>query len=187
METILAGRVNGGMSISRPLRQQNRSSVAMAALAMAAAAMLPSPAGAERESDPLRFFEGRTEYTSTVKVIARKPYHSRTIGIGEITPDGALYLIQRIDEDGKKTSNRSWRIRQVGPGRFTGTMSDARGPVVVEQVGDRYRFRFKMKGSIAIEQWLTPLPDGRSARSRLTIRKLGVKVGSSDGMIRKVG
>ena len=175
------------MSIDRFARQKSRSSFATAALAIAAAAMLPAPAGAERVADPLRFFEGRTEYTSTVKIITRKPYHSRTIGVGEITPDGALYLVQRIDEEGKEPSNRSWRIRQVGPGRFSGTMSDARGPVTVEQVGDRYRFRFKMKGSIAIEQWLTPLPDGRSARSKLTIRKLGVKVGSSDGMIRKVG
>ena len=65
-------------------------------------------------------------------------------------------------------------------------MSEARGPVTAQEVNGRYRFRFKMKGNIAIEQWLTPLPGGRSAASRVTIRKFGMTVGRSDGTIRKI-
>jgi hypothetical protein len=97
-----------------------------------------------------------------------------------------LNLVQRVQEDGKSPFDRRWRMRQVGPGRFAGTMTEAVGPVAVEEVGERYRFRFKMKGNVSVEQWLTPLPGGKVARSNVTIRKLGMTVGRSDGTIRKL-
>jgi hypothetical protein len=137
-------------------------------------------------TDPMRFFEGRTESLSTIKVITKKPYRSRTIGRGEINPEGVLSLVQRVHEDGKSPYERRWRMRQVAPGRFAGTMSEAKGPVTVEEVGGRYRFRFKMKGNLAIEQWLTPRPDGKAAVTRTVIRKFGMTVGRSEGTIRKL-
>ena len=77
-------------------------------------------------------------------------------------------------------------MRQVGPGRFSGTMSEAIGPVLVQQVGQRYRFRFKLKGNVSVEQWLIPTPSGNSAQSKLSIRKYGMIVGRSEGTIRKL-
>jgi hypothetical protein len=65
-------------------------------------------------------------------------------------------------------------------------MSDAVGPVDIEQVDGRYRFRFKMDGHLSVEQWLTPQPGWRAVENNLTIRRLGIKVGSSDGVIRKL-
>jgi hypothetical protein len=65
-------------------------------------------------------------------------------------------------------------------------MSEATGPVSVEKVGERFRFRFKMKGNLAVEQWLMPLPDGRSARSKMSVRKLGLTVARSESVIRKL-
>ena len=135
-------------------------------------------------TDPLRFFEGRTESVSTVKLVMKKPYESRTSGIGEIK-DGVLHLVQRVQEDGKPPFERRWRMRQVGPGRFSGTMSEAKGPVTAEEVNGRYRFRIKLKSNVSVEQWLTPMPGGKSAQSKLTIRKFGMVVGRSDGTIRK--
>jgi hypothetical protein len=141
---------------------------------------------AAKPSDPLRFFEGSTESIGTVRIAMKKPFKSRAIGKGEIRPDGTLDLVQRVEDQGEQPRERRWRMRQVGPGRYSGTMSEAKGPVTVEEVGDRYRFRFRMSGSVFVEQWLTPNPDGRSARSVVTIRKYGVKVGSSDAVIRKL-
>jgi hypothetical protein len=149
-------------------------------------AVIPSPAASQGIDDPLGFFEGRTESSSTVKLMMKKPYRTHASGRGEIASDGSLTLIQRIEEDGEPPHVRRWHMRKVGPGRFTGTMSDARGPITVEKVGDRVRFRFKMKGGVSIEQWLTPMPGGKAARNKLSIKKLGIKVGSSDGVIRKV-
>ena len=144
-----------------------------------------SASGSDPMTDPMRFFEGRTESLSTIKVMTRKPYRSRTIGSGEIS-DGVLRLVQRVHEDGKAPYDRHWRMRQVAPGRFSGTMSEAKGPVTAEEFNGRYRFRFKMKGNVAIEQWLTPMPGGKAAESKVTIRKFGMTVGRSDGTIRKI-
>jgi hypothetical protein len=135
---------------------------------------------------PLRFFEGRTEMTSVVKVIMRKPYRSHTFGRGEIRSDGSLVLVQLVEEEGKPARQRYWTIRRVDADRFTGTMSDAVGPVLIQRIGKEYRFNFKMKGNLAVEQWLTPAPGARSARSRMTARKFGMRVASSEGTIRKL-
>ena len=43
-------------------------------------ALLPSPAAAKPAHSPMQFFEGRTEGVSTVKVMTRKAYRSRTTG-----------------------------------------------------------------------------------------------------------
>ncbi len=150
------------------------------------AALLAVSADAERLRQPLRFFEGRTEMVSVVKVMMGSPYNSRTIGAGRILPDGSLALVQRIFDEGKAPAERRWRVRQVGPGRYAGTMSEAVGPVVIEEVGGRYRFKFRMKGALAIEQWLIPQPGGRSARTTLTVRKFGMRVASSVGTIRRL-
>ena len=158
-------------------------SLRSAALALAMA--LAAPAAAE-ETNAMRFFEGRTESVGTVKLLMNKPFQSRAIGKGEIMPDGSLHLVQRVEDQGQQPRERRWRMRQVAPGRYTGTMSEARGPVTVDTVAGRYRFRFRMEGNVSVEQWLTPMPDGQSARSRVTIRKYGVLVGRSDGVIRKL-
>jgi hypothetical protein len=137
-------------------------------------------------ANPLTFFEGRTESVSTVRIAMKKPYRSRAIGKGQIKPDGSLELIQRVEDEGQLPRERRWHMRQVSPGRYTGTMSEAAGPITVEEIDGRYRFRFRMQGSVAIEQWLTPMPDGRSARSVIIIRKYGIHVGSSDGYVHKL-
>ena len=136
-------------------------------------------------TDPMRFFEGKTEGVSTIRVVTKKPYKSRTVGRGEIK-DGVLQLVQRVHEDGKAPYDRHWRMRQIAPGRFSGTMSEAKGPVTAEEVGGRYQFRFKLKGNVAVEQWLTPTANGKAAVSKITIRKFGMTVGRSEGTIRKL-
>jgi hypothetical protein len=134
----------------------------------------------------MRFFEGSTEMVSVVKVVMKKPYRSRTLGQGQLLPDGTLLLVQQVHDVGKPTQRRHWRIKQTDSDSFRGTMSDAVGPVSVDQINDDFRFKFKMKGNLVVEQWVTPQADGMSARTRMTVRKLGMRVATSEGMIRKV-
>ena len=157
------------------------------ASALLIAVALPiSPATADRVAGPLRYFEGRTEMVSLVKIVMKKPYRSRTFGEGSIAPDGTLSLVQHVKEDGKPQRARQWRIRQVGPRTFSGTMSEAVGPVQVQERDGKFHFKFRMKGNLAVEQWITPLPNGKSAESKITVRKLGMRVASSEGTIRKL-
>jgi len=150
--------------------------------ALPAAATSPTP----RMSAPLKFFEGKTEMLSTVKVVFKSPYKSVTTGDGKILGDGSLSLVQKVRDENKPTESRLWRIKQVAAGRYAGTMTEAVGPVQAEEVGGKYRFRFKLKGNLSVEQWLTPLPGGRAAQSKISVRKAGIKVATSDGIIRRV-
>ncbi|MEO7365568.1 MAG: DUF3833 family protein [Sphingomicrobium sp.] len=134
----------------------------------------------------MRFFEGRTETLGTVKIFLKKPYKTRSAGRGIIEPDGTLLLVQLVEDDGKPPRERRWRIRQTGRNHFSGTMSEAIGPVAIDEVGGSYRFQFKMKGNLAVEQWLVPLPGGTAARNSVRVRKYGMTIGTSEGTIRKV-
>jgi len=136
--------------------------------------------------DPMLFFAGRTEGDGTMTVTMRKGYRSQTHGHGRIEADGSLFLAQQVEEEGKPPRQRIWRIRRLAEGRYTGTMSEAEGPVAIEAIDGRYRFRFGMKGGLSVEQWLIPIGDGSAVQSRLTARKFGITVARGDGIIRKI-
>jgi len=142
-------------------------------------------AASQERVDPLRFFEGRTESQGLIKVLFQKPYRGRSIGQGRIERDGSLTLVQKVLDEGKPPHERRWSVRQVGPGKFAGTMSDATGPVTIEQVGERYRFRFTMD-KMGVDEWLTPMPDGKSAKIKTQVRRFGLVVATSEATIRKL-
>lgn len=155
------------------------------ALGLSALALPGSAATTRVESvDPLRFFEGSTESVSTTKIIMQMPFVSRSLGRGKINADGTLDLVQHVIEQGRREFDRHWHIREVGPGHFGGTMSEASGPVSIERQGNRYRFRFTLKDNLAVEQWLIPQADNMVS-VRTTIRKFGIAVVHSDGWIRR--
>lgn len=136
--------------------------------------------------DPFGFFEGVTETSGTLKVVMRSPVRTYCISRGELRPDGTLVLVQRVEDEGKKPYVRRWLVRQITPTHFVGTMSQAAGPVSIDEIGERFRFRFRMNGGLSIEEWLTPLPGGRSAKSSISVHKFGIAVARSEGMVRKL-
>ncbi len=158
-----------------------------AAVMLLPAALLPAPAAAGPAYSPMKFFEGRTEGVGTVRIMLGKAYRTRSIGHGHFEPDGTMVFVQKVVDEGKPPHERRWKIRQIGPRHFSGTMTEALGPVKIEEIAGRFRFRFRMKGNLSGEQWLVPLAGGTTARNTLTIRKFGVKVGTSEGMLRKLG
>lgn len=151
---------------------------------------LAGPAPAEERAapvfSPLRFFEGRTEGQGEVKIVFKSPHAVRVHGEGRIAPDGALTLVQDVHEEGKPPRRRSWHIRETAPGRYAGTLSDATGPVELEIVDGRFHIRFRMKGGLGIEQWLTAAPGGRSVHNSMVIRKFGITVAKLEETIRKL-
>jgi hypothetical protein len=156
---------------------------ALAAPILLAAAAAPAQPGA---FPMIRFFEGRTEGKGTLKVALSGPRALAVQSRGQMQRDGTLVLRQTIEESGKAPRNREWRIREVAPGRYAGTLTDATGPVTGETQGNRVRIRYRMKGGLDVEQWLTPAPGGRSARNSMTIRKFGLTFASVEETIRKL-
>ena len=159
----------------------------LAGSAIVALSMMPAAAVADSSRAPLQFFNGKTEMISTVKVIMKETYRSRTVGNGRIASDGTLSLAQQVFDEGEPSKQRHWKIRQLDSDSYTGTMNEAVGPVLVDEVDGRYRFKFKMNGNLAVEQWMTPMAGGTSARSSTTVRKFGMTVATSTGIIRKLG
>lgn len=157
-------------------------------LALPAAVLISAApvAYAAQPIDPLRFFEGRTEVEGTVKVMFRKAYRTRSIGRGVIGEDGSLTLVQEVKDEGKPPHERRWKVRSLGSGKFSADMSEAVGPVTIERVGEHYRFRYRMKGNLKVEQMLTPMADGRSATNIGKVRRMGIVVATTTGIIRKV-
>lgn len=132
-----------------------------------------------------QFFTGRTEGEAVLKVIFKAPHAVHVHGHGRVEPDGTLVLDQRIEEAGKAATNRQWRIRRSGPGRYTGTLTDA-GPVTGEVTGNLLHLAFRSNSGEQFEQWLYLQPGGQVALNRMAVRKWGIGVAALTETIRRV-
>ena len=137
-------------------------------------------------SAPERFFVGRTEGVGTVQMILSSRHGVRVHTRGRMDRDGALVLDQVIDEDGKPPRRRTWRLVRNGPNRFTGTISDARGPVTGQVTGNVLRLNYRSAEGPSVEHVITIRPDGRSAHNLTRFRRFGLNVATVDEVIRKV-
>jgi hypothetical protein len=144
----------------------------VAALVLAGAA----PAQAPKPFDPVAFFTGATHGRGELRELMGKPKKTSAQSVGRVEKDGWLILDQKVAVEGDPLRQRRWRLKQVAPGKYRGTLSDAKGPVDVEVRGQTVQIRYVMKGNIKVEQTLTPLPGGRSVIARGTFRKFGMKV-----------
>jgi hypothetical protein len=157
----------------------------VAVAAPTAAQTLTSAVNANNVFRPERFFEGHTEGTGRLKVLFGPSRLVHVRGFGRIKADGALVLDQDIEQEGKPTKHRQWEMRALGAGRYAATLSDATGPVVGEAQGNVLRLAFPAKGGLRIRQVLVLSADGRSARNRLTIRKMGIVVATLNELIKR--
>jgi hypothetical protein len=123
------------------------------------------------------FFAGGTEGHAELKQLfhSTKPVH--VVGDGRIE-HGVLILDQTVVQQGKKPERREWRIREIAPGRYAGTLSDATGPVVGDVNGNCLHLAYPMKGGLKVEQRIYLQPGGRTALNRMKITKFGVTVAS---------
>ncbi len=159
---------------------------ALALAACVAAPPLPALEAATPVFDPAAFFTGHTEGTGDLHVIMRGHSAVHVHGQGHLAPDGTLILAQTVERPGHAPAEREWHLRQAAPGRWEGTLSDARGPVLATVNGNTLHIVFAMKGGLQAEQWLYLAADGQSARNRMTIRMMGMGVASLEETIRRV-
>jgi hypothetical protein len=91
-------------------------------------------------------------------------------------PRRVLVIDQVVTEGDKPPRSRQWRIHEVAPGRYEGTLSDAISPVEGRVDGNRLTLRFTIKGGFKVQQDVTLSPDGRRADNLMTVSTLGVTV-----------
>lgn len=137
-------------------------------------------------SAPERFFVGRTEGVGTVHMILSGRHGVRVRTNGRVDHDGALLLDQVVEEEGKPARRRSWRLVRAGANGFTGTISDARGPVTGQVTGNVLRLNYRSAEGPSVEHVITVRPDGRSAHNLTRFRRFGLNVATVEEVIRRV-
>ena len=165
--------------------------VLLPAALLAACATLPpfaTPPVAQAEQprfDPLVFFEGRLVGEGRLDKVMSGTVRVRVESEGRVE-GGVLHLTQTIHEGDEPPRTREWTMRRAGPGRITGTLTDAEGPVAGTIEGNRLYLSFPMEDGLQAEQTLTLAPDGRSASNAMTVRMMGVTVAALSETIRKL-
>jgi hypothetical protein len=177
---------------------------AVLALALSACVSIPDAAGppARAEApvfDPFTFFAGASHGEGTLNKALSDPVpirvHSRGRIVEEVSRDASwaipprrvLVIDQTVHEGDKPPRTRQWRLEQVAPGRYEGTLSDAISPVRGRATGNLLVLEFTMKGSLPVRQELTLSPDGTRAQNVMTIKQLGMTVAVLTEDIRKDG
>lgn len=145
----------------------------------------PPAASAMPVFDPVRFFAGSTHGTGTLHILFSKPRSTDVRGMGLVSPAGEITLDQDVVQGDGAAKHRTWRLRPAGPGRYTGTLTDAVGPVFADIHGNALHIAFVMKGGLKVEQRLYLQPGGQVALNRMTVRKAGIVVARLDERIER--
>lgn len=140
---------------------------------------------AAAQFDPVEFFRGRTQGIGTLKPVLQKSRTIRVDSVGTEQKDGALLLTQTIYETGKAPRTRTWQMRREGPDRYSGTLSDAAGPVRVDVEPGAIRIRYRDKDHLDFDQRLTATSP-RELRNKMKVKRFGITVARFDEIIRKL-
>lgn len=136
--------------------------------------------------DPVNFFTGRSEGDGTLHTIigGADPVNVQSLG----RPDGkaGLVLVQLIRQGDKRPRRRIWTLRPVGQGRYTGELTDARGPVHVEVRGGSAQITYSMQNGMDVWQLLALRDGGRVIANSLHLSRFGIQVARLDETIRKL-
>jgi uncharacterized protein DUF3833 len=136
--------------------------------------------------DMLAFFAGKTHAENVLKIVLKSPVPLIVDSVGGKGDRGDFVLIDTVREGDKPARQRKWIMRPTGPGRYSGTLTDAVGPVDVEIDGGTANIRYVMKGGLKIEQELTLQPDGKTLTNHVLAKKLGLKFARVDGTVRRL-
>lgn len=135
--------------------------------------------------NPVDFFRGRTHGDGVLKVIFQASETIKVDSLGSNERDGSLLLKQIIHEPGKPARTRYWRMRQVGPHGFSGTLTDAAGPVRVDVTGEQVRIRYTGQNHLNFDQLLTPAGPSE-VRNSMRVKRFGIVVAHFNEVIRKL-
>jgi hypothetical protein len=154
---------------------------------LAAALLLTGLAATAAGAEPLdmiAFFSGKTHADNVISIALHHPHKLIVDSIGGRNKEGEFVLIDTIQEEGKSTRKRVWVMHPAGPNHFTGSLSDASGPVDVAVSGDTATIRYTMKdGGLKIVQQLRL--QGGALANHAVARKFRLKFATVDGVIRK--
>jgi hypothetical protein len=135
--------------------------------------------------DLTAFFTGRTHAENQLKIVFSSAVPLVVDSVGRI--EGKEFvLIDTVHEGAKPVRMRKWVTHEVAPGHYSGTLSDATGPVDIMVRGNTATIRYTMNTGLRIEQVMELQPDGRTLTNHVIARRFGLKFAHVDGTVRKV-
>jgi Protein of unknown function (DUF3833) len=156
-----------------------------AAAILLAAAAVPVAADPEPRLDMIGFFTGKTHADNLIKIALHGPHKLIVDSVGGRNKEGEFILIDNVQEEGKPPRKRTWAMHPAGANHFTGSLSDAVGPVDVVVSGNDATIRYVMRdGNMKIEQRLALQANGTLSNT-VVARKFGLKFATVQGTIRK--
>ncbi len=129
------------------------------------------------EFTPHNGFFGHSEGNGTLKRFLgkRRPFHVESHGYDLL--DGTFRLDQTVTFQGKPSQQRTWILKTISQNNFTGTLSDAPGPVTGLTKGSRLQLKYRVKGPLIMHQTLELMPDGKTIDNVGKVTFLGSTVG----------
>jgi Protein of unknown function (DUF3833) len=156
------------------------------ALLILALGISPATADPDRKLDMTGFFTGRTHADNVIKIALHGPHKLIVDSIGGRNKEGEFILIDTVQEEGKPVRKRTWAMHPAGPEHFTGSLSDAIGPVDVVVHGDSATISYVMKdGHMQITQQIQLQPNG-TLSNHVIAKKFGLKFAQVDGTVRRL-
>jgi hypothetical protein len=142
-------------------------------------------AAAAQGLDLTAFFTGRTHAENVLRIVFHRATPLIVDSVGHREGD-ALVIVDTVHEGNKPVRTRKWVMRPVGPNHFTGTLSDAIGPVDTVVNGNSATISYTMRdGGLKVVQQVRLQRDG-TLSNHVIARKFGLKFARVDGTIRKL-
>jgi len=136
--------------------------------------------------DLAAFFTGRTHADNVLRIVFHGPDKLVVDSVGR--RDGQDFVqVDTVHEGSKPVRTREWRTHQVAPGHFTGTLSDAIGPVDIVVRCNTATIRYVMSdGHLKIVEQMHLQDGGRTLSNHVVAKKFGLTFAHVDGTIRKL-
>ena len=134
---------------------------------------------------PEEFFTGQTTGYGSLKVLMRRRTNIAVKSNGRMQSDGTLVLDQVITRSQKPTKMREWQLRELAPGHYTGSLTDAIGPVVGDVEGSDFHVMYKTKSGVSVDQHLVLQKNKNRVLNRMVFRKFGILVGRMSESIQR--
>lgn len=135
--------------------------------------------------DPIRFFLADSVGEGTLRKLLGHtvPVQVTSSGSGDLQQ---LRLVQTIREGSNPARTRVWTIRRIDDRHFTGTLTDAAGPVHIEVRGSIAFVHYRMKNGLIVDQQLALEPNSLVICNELKVSKLGIPVARLNETIRRL-
>ena len=134
---------------------------------------------------PRRFFTGSTEGRGLLLTMMPPQKTVVVQGSGRAEGEASVVLDQSIERTGSKISHREWRLTETSPDRYSGTLTDATGPVSGVVTGNDFHVHYRIKGGMTVDQHLYLQPGEAIVLNRMAFRKMGIVVARMNETIRR--